>query len=294
MLMICASSLDFQHPISIHINEDELEEVVDAIANKEREGVLKRSQSASNSHVITPLTKNPRKLLKDLRKDEKEFWADGLGIFPKPSWFFQPYMPLLIHLGELRTFIVNGIIFYTTHTAPIKTMAGAMEIVGVQTMRPLSSFGLVIFCIQPAPFNPPPLPRFSYRYNPAAPNDPKVIGNLYVDTTDRIDPSEFVDDNYVEFVLKMLGKMVLAEEKRYRRFSGLRIFVRMDVSVYRHTGSGEYQYFVNEPTRVNDTHFFHGCDCDFGTSDHIMEYLAKVLHYHALKRFDHSAPPNPP
>jgi hypothetical protein len=92
----------------------------------------------------------------------------------------------------------------------------------------------------------------------------------------------------------MLGKLVLAEEREYRRFSGLRIFARMDVSVYRDKTNQVYRYVVNEVARGHTTHLFHGHDSDLGTSDHMITNLALLLHYVASHKLNHAEPPSPP
>ena len=124
------------------------------------------------------------------------------------------------------------------------------------------------------------------------PNDPHTTGWLHVDGSDSVDPADFAGSTFHEFVLNMTGKMVLAEERQYQRFSGLRIFARMDVSVYRDTRSGTYKYFVNEITRGHTTHLFHGRDSEVGTSDHFISTLAKILHYAATNKLDQLLPPS--
>lgn len=133
---------------------------------------------------------------------------------------------------------------------------------------------------------------FYNRYNPAKPNDPHMTGWLHVDGTDAVDPADFAGSTFHEFVLNMIGKMVLAEERQYQRFSGLRIFARLDVSVYRDTRSGTYKYFVSEVTRGHGTHLFHGRDSEVGASDHFISVLSKILHYTATNKLNHSLPPS--
>ena len=123
------------------------------------------------------------------------------------------------------------------------------------------------------------------------PNDPHTTGWLHVDGSDSVDPADFAGSTFHEFVLNMTGKMVLAEERQYQRFSGLRIFARMDVSVYRDTRSGTYKYFVGEVTRGHTTHLFHGCDSEVDHSDHFISVLSNILHYTATNKLNHSLPP---
>lgn len=119
-------------------------------------------------------------------------------------------------------------------------------------------------------------------------------GWLTIENGDLVDPSELIMDTYPDFVLSMLGKLVLAEERRYKRFSGLRIFARMDVSVFRHSETGKYQYFVNEVGRAHSTHLFHNYVDESGIGDHMITNLVKLLHYSASQKLLQSKPPSPP
>ncbi len=119
-----------------------------------------------------------------------------------------------------------------------------------------------------------------------------MTGWLHVDGTNAIEPADFAGNTFHEFVLNMAGKMVLAEEMQYQRFSGLRIFCRFDVSVYRDTASGTYKYVVNEVTRGHTAHLFHGKDSDLGASDHLISVLTKLLHHAASNKLNHSLPPS--
>ncbi len=109
-----------------------------------------------------------------------------------------------------------------------------------------------------------------------------------------VDPTEFLENTFHEFVLSMVGKLVLAEERQYQRFSGLRIFARFDVSVYHDTESRKYEYVVNEVTRGHTAHLFPGRDSEMGLSDHFISHLTKLLHYAASNKLNQSPPLSSP
>jgi len=97
-----------------------------------------------------------------------------------------------------------------------------------------------------------------------------------------------------QFVLDMIGKMVLAEEKSYGVVSGLRIFGRCDVSIFRNVATGRYEYVVSKVTRSYSTCLFTPwCDPE-GAADVMISRLLRVLHRVARVRFLSQAPPPPP
>jgi hypothetical protein len=108
----------------------------------------------------------------------------------------------------------------------------------------------------------------------------------------RINPLT-IDNNhgYEKYLLEMLGKMVLAEEAQYGAVSGLRLFGRWDISVFRHRDTGKYKYFVNEVTRSWDTCLFHLYAEPKGITDFFFLHLAQLLHYCVTMQFLRSPPP---
>jgi hypothetical protein len=62
------------------------------------------------------------------------------------------------------------------------------------------------------------------------------------------------DSDFERYVLSMLGQMILAYEYHSGLFSGLRIFCRMDVSVY--CQGNRFFFFLNEFDHSNATGLF--------------------------------------
>jgi hypothetical protein len=89
------------------------------------------------------------------------------------------------------------------------------------------------------------------------------------------------NDTLQRFVLETLHRLIIAEEHITNRPSTMRIFVRMDISVFRNEGC--FQYYINELTRSHQTGLF--CHWDVaGRMDLCIQDLAKVLHYVTYQR----------
>jgi hypothetical protein len=97
-----------------------------------------------------------------------------------------------------------------------------------------------------------------------------------------LSPHEEDDDNTLpQFILNMLHRLIVAEEHFSNRPSTMRIFVRMDISVYRH--EGKFHYFINELTRSHQSGLFMHWDIS-GKMEGCIQELAKVLHYVTYQR----------
>ncbi len=64
----------------------------------------------------------------------------------------------------------------------------------------------------------------------------------------------------------------------------MRIFVRMDITVFLH--QGKFQYMVNELTRSHQTGLFMHWD-NTGSMDYLFQDLANVLHFIAYNDRTH-------
>jgi hypothetical protein len=73
----------------------------------------------------------------------------------------------------------------------------------------------------------------------------------------------------------MLYRLITAEEILTKRRSGMRLFVRMDVSVLQK--QDKFYYMVNEITRSHQTALF--LHWDGGRMDHCIQELVKAFHY---------------
>jgi len=94
----------------------------------------------------------------------------------------------------------------------------------------------------------------------------------------------------------MLGKLILAEERTSGELSSLRIFSRLDISVYRDTsanGSG-FQYVLSEVNRTLSTAVYSAYAEPIGTWDALITHLAETLHLATANGCFLSHPPPPP
>ena len=97
---------------------------------------------------------------------------------------------------------------------------------------------------------------FISRFDPGNPTDPDVTGWLTLDGNSQPHPSAFDNDSSFEmFALKMLGKLILAEEHESGQLSSLRIFARLDISIYRDNSRNQsrFQYVLSEVNRTLST-----------------------------------------
>lgn len=92
---------------------------------------------------------------------------------------------------------------------------------------------------------------------------------------------EDTENTLSQFILDMLYRLIIAEEYFTKRPSTMRIFVRMDISVFMN--DGKFQYFINELTRSHQTGLFFHWDI-VGKMDSCIQELAKVLHYFTYQR----------
>ena len=77
----------------------------------------------------------------------------------------------------------------------------------------------------------------------------------------------------------MLSRAVLAQEFYLKKESCMRIFARMDISVYQR--NGKFHYFVNELTSSHNTALF--LEWDHGSMDYAIQDLSKALHFVAQR-----------
>lgn len=91
--------------------------------------------------------------------------------------------------------------------------------------------------------------------NVPRPNDPTVIGGYDIGysygTTVTLHE---LNHEFAHYVLDYLARLIGLEEEQLGRdgrthLSGLRVFVRLDISLYRDHGDGKLHYMVNEVTR---------------------------------------------
>jgi len=78
----------------------------------------------------------------------------------------------------------------------------------------------------------------------------------------------------------MLSKLIIEEERTNKFRSGLRIFNRFDVSVFKVRDTGKVVYMMNEITRSHFTGLFQAWDSQ-GYMDVMFQELERILHLRA-------------
>jgi hypothetical protein len=101
------------------------------------------------------------------------------------------------------------------------------------------------------------------------------------------------DSNLDIFALRILSRIISLEERRSERLSGLRVFCRLDVSIFREEEDGTYRYFVNEITRTHGAALFPKWDKDNQQRlDLLFARMSKTLHYISKSKL-YLHPPKP-
>lgn len=120
----------------------------------------------------------------------------------------------------------------------------------------------------------------SYEPEEALPsNRYSVLTGEQVPLEDFDDPTKLLE----HYALTMLGKIIFLEEKETKRWSGLRAFCRLDVSVFREKDSGKHNFFVNEITRSHTCGLFQAWVRP-GMADPLFSHLCDVLHLVAANK----------
>lgn len=110
-----AASMQLLHPQAVVVEPSV--STVESIATGKSACVLKRDFSSHGKHVFTKHTPNAVNQFVSRLAREKEVY-DECKLFPRPLWFIQPYNPSIINLGEIRVYLVNGILFNSIVTSP--------------------------------------------------------------------------------------------------------------------------------------------------------------------------------
>jgi hypothetical protein len=113
-------------------------------SNGSVQGVLKRDYSMKSQHVIRSTTPNISSTIKKALREEEMTWNRVKDFFGMPKWFIQPVVAQLLHVGEVRCFLVSGNLIYKVTTTPengATTPANRgpsrMEVTSHELMRPL-------------------------------------------------------------------------------------------------------------------------------------------------------------
>lgn len=92
------------------------------------------------------------------------------------------------------------------------------------------------------------------------------------------------------YTLDMLARIIALEERKLGRISGLRVFCRLDVSVFRVRESGEHHYFVNEITQTHGAGLFPRWDLN-QRLNYFYHHLSNTLHHIASEKLYLQPPP---
>jgi hypothetical protein len=273
-----ARALGHSHPMNA-VCENPSVALVQDIQDGKINGVLKREYSSNTLHIYSKHTKNTVTNFRKAMEDQRKFWSwDGRKICENPKWFIQPYLPSLIYLGEVRAFIVNGIIINVITTTP-DLQSDFLQVAQAVQLRPLCNI------------------RYNYLSSLLSTQD--CLANIIISrlaeedilsgdrtwlTAPEISPLEIDSDNCFEkYALEMLGKLVAADEFRIKRRSQLRIFCRLDVGVFKSQGTEKFQYMVNEITPCHTTALFAAWD-QSNRMEVFFQEMAKVLHFLTSER----------
>jgi hypothetical protein len=114
-LMVVATTIT-KTPFPKSVILDKEDDLIAACKNKYL--VIKREFSDSNNSTYLPPKDGPNSRLTQVGekyKKTRELY-DGIQSLPPPTWMGQPFIPSLLHKGELRAFVVGGRVQYVIHT----------------------------------------------------------------------------------------------------------------------------------------------------------------------------------
>jgi len=101
------------------------------------QGVLKRDFSMKAQHVFLPTTPNLTSKIKKSLSEEEETWKRVDGLFGRPRWFVQPYIPHLLYVGEIRCFFAGCRLVYTITTTPGGELDRPCQVTSEGLIRPI-------------------------------------------------------------------------------------------------------------------------------------------------------------
>ncbi|MDX6296002.1 MAG: hypothetical protein QOH50_5261 [Kribbellaceae bacterium] len=258
-----SSFANFSHP---QVSEVEPTfEIVRQITSGQLSAVLKREFSSHGHHILTSHTRDPLAKLKNCLVEEERVYSKTT-LFPRPRWYLSPYNPCLRHLGEIRAFVINGVLFMSIITLPASQSTRLMDIVEPILFTPLSRLRLdfSIYLSGQSLFNWLFSLSFEERRSGTHPGLASTV----------LSPHE-EEGCHADYILPLLYRLIVAEEHITKRRSGMRVFVRMDISVFQ--SKGKFNYVVNELTRSHQSTLF--AEYGGGKADFAFQDMTKVLHF---------------
>jgi hypothetical protein len=116
------------------------------------------------------------------------------------------------------------------------------------------------------------------------PNKKHPYTKFQIDEQVELPDFDIEESNFNIYVLQMLSRIIQLEERKMGRMSGLRIFVRLDVSIYLEKKTGKHKYFVNEITRSHGAALFSKWDSK-GQLHQLYTHMSKTLQIIASQKF---------
>jgi hypothetical protein len=131
-----SAAIGLSHPLAIRVTptEDTIRDIVQGKIH----GVLKREFSSHNLHVYSQHTKDAQQKFRDAVVQGLQHYSSGETKFQTPLWFIQPYIAPLVYLGEIRAFVVNGVLFKAFVTTPSQEVSHGLEVQEPIIFMPLS------------------------------------------------------------------------------------------------------------------------------------------------------------
>jgi len=129
-----AAFLNFSHPMSTPVKPSR--STIQMIIQGKLAAALKREYSSHGEHIFTQHTPNALHKFDTCIKNEHDAYNSSTFFF-RPLWYLTPYNASLIYLGEIRVFLVNGVLFHSVVTTP-KQDDPELDIVEPHLFNPLS------------------------------------------------------------------------------------------------------------------------------------------------------------
>jgi hypothetical protein len=137
-LRIASLSMGFPTPIYATLQTDICSSTfIKHFTQGKIQGVLKRDYSMKSQHVILPTHPNISSTIKEALRVEEKTWKGVRDMFGMPKWFIQPIVAHLLHVGEVRCFIVSGRLLYKVTTTPGLQANSPMQVTSHDLIRPL-------------------------------------------------------------------------------------------------------------------------------------------------------------
>jgi hypothetical protein len=139
-LRVASLSLDYPTPVLATIEKNIRESTfIKDYVNGKIQGVLKREYSKKSQHVILPTDPDISSTIKKALMEEENTWLRVQDMFGRPKWFIQPIVAQLLHVGEVRCFIVSGRLLYKITTTPGTQYGSPWEVTSHDLIRPLNT-----------------------------------------------------------------------------------------------------------------------------------------------------------